>query len=684
MGRLRQFCQWLGLRKKTSYSNKLRQRTRLSVEQLEVRALLTAGPKPEFFSLTENQAISVVDPQMVSTDPSAPLTTSVVTPPSHGAVQLFSGGFNYLPNSDYLGSDGWWYLLSDADGNAVCDPIPVTMQINAPNVQPPSLTAPSDQTSFLGDTLSLVLQASAADGGALTFAAQDLPTGLSIDTSSGAITGTIDLVSPPGLYNVIVTATDSHQAATSVSFQWQVSVPGPVISPIPNQFNNHSSTVTVSVNATDPNGDALTYAAAGLPPGLQINGTSGLISGTIDEGDYGVWQVTVSVSDGTYTTASAFTWTVYPPLTATASGSGDVVDPGQPVEFVVSASGGSGSGYHYAWEFGDGNTDEGNSVVHAFDAPDDFGDEYAITVTVTDDFGNWITEDVIVSVVNLPPIGDSSVDMSDDPTVQAAMLADQQAALLDTQAADAQMAQDLAPLVQDPPPPVAPEGPSLGETLAADDIAETAALLAADLQEILAQTAASGDFSATVQAAIAAYDAAANVSNLAYDSTVTAANNSYMASMAAAGQTFVDITSAADDQYHEHIENQDDAFTSRVADLQQALDDQTAAQEQAYADQVAAGQDHLQELLDAADHAFSDQVDHEAALRDQVDAVIETAATAIQQLADGQAQGVFDLDQAAFDQTVADAQAIYAAGVDDQAATGAGLLTGPRPVDRCR
>ena len=34
------------------------------------------------------------------------------------------------------------------------------------------------------------------------------------------------------------------------------------------------------ISATDPDGDVLTYSATGLPPGLSIGATTGLIGGT--------------------------------------------------------------------------------------------------------------------------------------------------------------------------------------------------------------------------------------------------------------------------------------------------------------------------------------------------------------------------------------------------------------------
>jgi PKD repeat protein len=73
---------------------------------------------------------------------------------------------------------------------------------------------------------------------------------------------------------------------------------------------------SVNVNATDPDGDTLTYSASGLPPGLLINSATGRITGTFTtSGDF---NSTVSVSDGRLSASTTFAWQV----TAPSAGSG--------------------------------------------------------------------------------------------------------------------------------------------------------------------------------------------------------------------------------------------------------------------------------------------------------------------------------------------------------------------------
>src|ERR1700728_964892 len=72
--------------------------------------------------------------------------------------------------------------------------------------------------------------------------------------------------------------------------------------------NPLSTPVSLQLKATDSVKSALTYAATGLPAGLAISKTTGLIAGTITTAD--TYSVKVTVTDAKKATGSAaFTWT---------------------------------------------------------------------------------------------------------------------------------------------------------------------------------------------------------------------------------------------------------------------------------------------------------------------------------------------------------------------------------------
>jgi hypothetical protein len=82
--------------------------------------------------------------------------------------------------------------------------------------------------------------------------------------------------------------------------------------------DDEGAAISLSAHATDPDGDPLTYAASGLPTGLSINPSTGLVSGTISTGaatgsPYPV-SITVSQDGGTTVAATdTLSWTVTVP-----------------------------------------------------------------------------------------------------------------------------------------------------------------------------------------------------------------------------------------------------------------------------------------------------------------------------------------------------------------------------------
>ncbi|GLX53426.1 hypothetical protein Shyhy01_63760 [Streptomyces hygroscopicus subsp. hygroscopicus] len=86
-----------------------------------------------------------------------------------------------------------------------------------------SVTNPGNQSTTTGGSVSLSISASDSAGAALTYSASGLPTGLSINSSTGVISGT---ASTAGTYQVTVTAKDSTGATGSTSFTWTVGTSG--------------------------------------------------------------------------------------------------------------------------------------------------------------------------------------------------------------------------------------------------------------------------------------------------------------------------------------------------------------------------------------------------------------------------------------------------------------------------
>lgn len=174
----------------------------------------------------------------------------------------------------------------------------------------PELTVPSNQTGDKGAAVSLQLQASDSDGDPLSFSASSLPTGLSVNSETGLISGVLDAV---GVFVVVIQVSDGTDEITE-QFLWTVENFSGGINRVPNlevpsnQLNAVGEFVSLQLVASDADGDSLGYSSMGLPSGLSVDAGTGLISGTLDQA--GTHEVLVTVDDGSDTTSQRFNWVV--------------------------------------------------------------------------------------------------------------------------------------------------------------------------------------------------------------------------------------------------------------------------------------------------------------------------------------------------------------------------------------
>ena len=188
-----------------------------------------------------------------------------------------------------------------------------TWTVTNVNAAPVFSTDLTDRTDAEGVTpTGLDANASDADGDTLTYSATGLPGGISIDPSSGVISGTLSSTSS-GVHNVILTVSDGTASATD-TFTWTVTNvnAAPVFSTdLTDRTDAEGVTPTgLDANASDADGDTLTYSATGLPGGISISASTGVLSGTLNPTSSGVHNVVMTVSDGTATDTDPFTWTV--------------------------------------------------------------------------------------------------------------------------------------------------------------------------------------------------------------------------------------------------------------------------------------------------------------------------------------------------------------------------------------
>jgi hypothetical protein len=173
-----------------------------------------------------------------------------------------------------------------------------------------TVTNPGAQTSKVGTAASLQIHASdSASGQTLTYSAAGLSAGLSVNSSTGLISGT---PTTAGTSTVTVTAMDTTGASGSASFSWTVNPAGGNTVTVTNpggQTSTVGTAVSLQMQASDSaSGQTLTYTASGLPAGLSI-GSSGLVTGTPTTASTSTATVTATDSTGAIG-STAFSWTV--------------------------------------------------------------------------------------------------------------------------------------------------------------------------------------------------------------------------------------------------------------------------------------------------------------------------------------------------------------------------------------
>lgn len=203
--------------------------------------------------------------------------------------------------------------------------------------------------------------------------------------------------SPPGFYLLFVLNTAGTPSIAKIVRVPVAPVVNPAVTPVlvnPGaQAGAAGTPVSMQLSASDPNGDTITYAASGLPPGIFVNAVTGVISGTPTAS--GSFNVVVSATDGVNTDSESFVWTIAagPPFVLDTPPSPAPAVAGSSVTYTASVTG--GAGIQYQWDFGDDTPPTAFSssptVQHQFAAPG----IYYVTVTARDSGGTLQTTTIV-------------------------------------------------------------------------------------------------------------------------------------------------------------------------------------------------------------------------------------------------------------------------------------------------
>src|SRR5437762_1808403 len=189
----------------------------------------------------------------------------------------------------------------------------VTFTINPP---PPVITSATTASGTVGVAFSYQITAT---NNPTSFNATGLPGGLTVNTSTGLISGT---PTTAGTYTVTLSATNAGGTGSATLTLTVVNPPPPVITSATTATGTVGVAFSYAITATN---NPTSFNATGLPSGLTVNTRTGLISGTPAVGtDAGSpYSVTISATNSGGTSSATLTITIKPakpvitsPLTA--------------------------------------------------------------------------------------------------------------------------------------------------------------------------------------------------------------------------------------------------------------------------------------------------------------------------------------------------------------------------------
>ncbi len=186
---------------------------------------------------------------------------------------------------------------------------------NATPVAPPAITSATSASGTVGSAFSYQITATNSP---TSYSATGLPAGLSVNTTTGLISGT---ATAAGASTVPLGATNSGGTGNA-TLTLTVTAAHPVITSATSASGTVGSAFSYQITATN---SPTSYSAAGLPAGLSVNTATGLISGTPTSAATSTVTPRATNSAGTGSATLTLSITAAHPVITSATSAGGTV-----------------------------------------------------------------------------------------------------------------------------------------------------------------------------------------------------------------------------------------------------------------------------------------------------------------------------------------------------------------------
>ncbi|MGM5480310.1 MAG: PKD domain-containing protein [Nanobdellota archaeon] len=293
--------------------------------------------------------------------------------------------------SNPVSEEGTWTPVEGDEGTYIVDitasdgVLETTQQVKievTPMNKPPVIECPEEFKVSEGEIMDIPCEFYDKEGDDISYEVEGFMDTLKAETD----------YDDAGTYDLTITATDDkRESSTTMELVITDTNRAPVVNPIQDITVNEGETVSLTVDAMDPDGDALSIK---YPPQFDESGTW-----TTTSEDIGTYELEVTVTDGESTVRETVKVKVedinQPPVLEPMEDI--VVDEGETITLPIEAS--------------DEDSEDLDITVEGFMTSTEYtttyedAGEYTVTVTVSDEESE-VSEDVSITVndVNRPPV----------------------------------------------------------------------------------------------------------------------------------------------------------------------------------------------------------------------------------------------------------------------------------------